>query len=149
MNKEIVFYMNCWLRIIFIGILSCLILQGIEKDGSSVWMEEICHENILSTDNENCMSFEESSSDTCLIRTINHILKSIYADLPIPVCIISTGVKDNNNDNKSILNITGGLARNNITYRLYKIDAKHCTDCHNLIHSPKDYYIYTLEKIII
>ncbi len=140
--------MNCWLRIIFIGILSCLILQGIEKDMSSVWMEEICHENILSTDNENCMSFEESSSDTYLIRTINHILKSRYADLSIPVCILSTGTKDNN-DNKSILNLTGGLLRYNITYRYYNIYAKLCTDCHNLIHSPKDYYIYTLEKIII
>lgn len=140
--------MNCWLRIIFIGILSCLILQGIEKDESSVWMEEICHENILSTDNENCMSFEESTSDTCLIRTINHILKSRYADLSIPVCILPTGVKDNN-DNKSILNITGGLLRNNITYRNYNIYAKYCADCHYLIHSPKDYYIYTLEKIII
>lgn len=140
--------MNCWLRIIFIGILSCLVLQGTETDESSVWMEEICHEHIFSADNKNYMSFEASSSDPCLIRTINHILKSRYADLSIPVCIISTGAKDNN-DNKSILIITGGLQRNNITYKHYKIDAKHCADCHNLINSPKDYYIYTLEKIII
>ena len=139
--------MNCWLRIIFIGILSCLILQGIEKDMSSVWMEEICHENILSTDNENCMSFEESSSDTCLIRTINHILKSRYADLQVPVFIVPAA-KDKN-DNKSILTITGGLQRNNITYRYSNADAKYCKESHNQIHSPKDYYIYALEKIII
>lgn len=140
--------MSCWLRIIFIGILSCLILQGIEEDTSSVMMEEICHEKILPTDNEICMSFEESSSNNYLIRTINHILKSRYADLSIPVCFIPTSVKDNN-DNKSILIITGGLQKNNITYRYYNADAKYRSDCLSLRHSPKDYYIYTLEKIII
>lgn len=140
--------MNYWLKVIFIGIISCLLLQGMKEDISSVYEEEICHENILSASNENCMSFEESSSDIYLIRTINHILKSRYADLLIPVCFIPTGVKDNN-DNKSILTITGGLQRNNITYKYYSIDTKHCTDCHNQIHSPKDYYIYTLGKIII
>lgn len=139
--------MNYWLRVIFLGILSCLLLQEIKEEISSVLAEEICYEDILSTNKENCTSFEESSSDICLMRTINHILKSRYADLQVPVLIVPAA-KDNN-DNKSILTITGGLQRNNITYRYSNADAKYCKESHNQIHSPKDYYIYALEKIII
>lgn len=137
-----------WLRIIFVTLLSLFVLQGISEDVASACNTNICTGNILSTNNEKNLSFEESSSDNYLIRTINHILKSRYADLSIPVCIIYSSSKDNN-DNKSILPLIGGVQKNNSINNLYRFESGCYSNSQNLIHSPKDYYIYTLEKIII
>lgn len=136
-----------WVRIIFLGILSLLVFQSMEENVISAYMTDTCAENILSDTDKN-ISFEESSSDDYLLRTINHILKSRYAELSVSACIFTSGCK-NNNDSKFTQILSGKETCNNTVYKHYCTDREKHFNRHNLINSPKEYYIYTLEKIII
>ena len=83
-----------------------------------------------------------------ITRTINHILKSRYADISIPVCVITSNTKDNN-DYKSIFPLIGGLQKGSMADRHNGIKQHRHSKSDCLPQSPKDYYIFTLEKIII
>ena len=137
-----------WIRVILIGILSFFAFQAMSEEIPSAYQAEICPDNISASNNEKELSFLESSSENYLTRTINHILKSRYADISIPVCVITSNTKDNN-DYKSIFPLIGGLQKGSMADRHNGIKQHRHSKSDCLPQSPKDYYIFTLEKIII
>ena len=123
-----------WLKIIFVCVMSLFAYQGISEEISPVCNTSTCAETLFPTNEGNDILLVESTTDNYLIRTINHILKSGYADLSVPMCAIvagSTLLKGSNSD----------------TY--HNIYSQTRRYSHNPVHLPKDYYIYTLERIVI
>lgn len=137
-----------WLRIIFVCVMSLFVFQGISEEISPVCNTSACTEIIFSANEKKDIIFVDSTSDNYLIRTINHILKSRYADLSASICAIVAGSKDNN-DNKYTIHLSGTLLKCNNSDKYHRIYSQIHRYSHNLVHSPKDYYIYTLEKIVI
>lgn len=140
--------MIVWLKIIFIGILSLFVFQNMPEEATSDHKTNIYANNKESESNVTKLSFIESSSESNIQRTINHILKSRYADLSIPSCIFTTGSKDNN-DSKSLLPTACGGMKKYAGLPDYRLSKLLLSTSHNFINSPKLYYIYTLERIII
>ena len=68
--------------------MSLFVFQGISEEISPVSNTSACTEIISPTNEGNDILLVESTSDNYLIRTINHILKSRYADLSVPACAI-------------------------------------------------------------
>lgn len=137
-----------WLRIIFVCVLSLFAFQGISEEISPVCNTNACTEIIFPTSENNDIIFLESTSDNYLIRTINHILKSRYADLSASICAIVSSSKDNN-DNKYILHFSSTLLKGGKSDKYHRIYSQTQRNSHYLVHLPKDYYIYTLERIVI
>lgn len=128
--------------------MSLFVFQGISEEISPVCNTSACTEIIFPTSEKNDIIFVESTADNYLIRTINHILKSRYADLSVPACAIVAGSKDNN-DNKYTLHLSGTLLKGSNSDTYQNIYSQTHRYSHNLVHLPKDYYIYTLERIVI
>lgn len=140
--------MICRLMIIFVCVMSLFAYQGISEEISPVCNTSACTEIISPTDEGNDILLVESTTDNYLIRTINHILKSGYADLSVPACAIVAGSKDNN-DNKYTLHLNGTLLKGYNSEKYHRIYSLTHRNSYYPVHLPKDYYIYTLEKIVI
>ena len=142
------FFMICWLKIIFIGILSLFIFPNTsEQTVTGLKADAYTGEKLSANNIENAL-FTESSSNNYIVRTIEHILKSRYADISGAACITATGCKDSN-DYKSIFPTTENTLRNFALWKSHSPDRKNCPDKHNSINSSKDYYVLTLKRIII
>ena len=137
-----------WLRIIFVCVMSLFAYQGISEEISPVCNTSTCAETLFPTNEGNDILLVESTTDNYLIRTINHILKSGYADLSVPMCAIVAGSKDNN-DYKYTLHLSGTLLKGSNSDTYHNIYSQTHRYSHNPVHLPKDYYIYTLERIVI
>lgn len=128
--------------------MSLFVFQGISEEISPVCNTSACTEIISPTNEGNDILLVESTSDNYLIRTINHILKSRYADLSVPACAIVAGSKDNN-DNKYTLHLNGKLLKGYNSEKYHRIYSLTHRNSYYPVHLPKDYYIYTLERIVI
>lgn len=127
--------------------MSLFVFQGISEEISPVCNTSACTEIISPTNEGNDILLVESTSDNYLIRTINHILKSRYADLSVPACAIVAGSKDNND--KYTLHLNGTLLKGYNSEKYHRIYSLTHRNSYYPVHLPKDYYIYTLERIVI
>lgn len=135
------------LKIIFIGILSLFVFQNMSEEATFDHMTDAYVDNKKPEKDESRLSFIESSSDQDIQRTINNILKSRYADLST-VNILTTGNKDNN-DVKHLLPETCRGIKKYTGRQDSGLSKLLLSKSHDFINSPKLYYIYTLERIII
>lgn len=140
--------MIVWLKIIFIGILSLFVFQNMSEKATFDYKTDTYVDNKESENDETKFSFIESSSKSDIQRTINHMLKSRYADLSIHAYIFTAGNKSNNGS-KFLLPITCGGMKKYAGLPDYRLSKLLLSTSHNFINSPKLYYIYTLERIII
>ena len=128
--------------------MSLFVFQGISEEISPVCNTSACTEIISPTNEGNDILLVESTSDNYLIRTINHILKSRYADLSVPACAIVAGSKYNN-DNKFTLHLNVTLLKGYNSEKYHRIYSLSHRNSYYPVDLPKDYYIYSLERIVI
>lgn len=141
------FFMICWLKIIFIGILSLFIFPTTsEQTVTGLKADAYTGEKLSANNIENAL-FTESSSYNYIVRTIEHILKSRYADISGEACI-AAACKEGN-DCKSVFPTAENNMRNRALWKSHSPDRKNRPDKHNGINPPKDYYVLTLKRIII
>lgn len=137
--------MMYWLKIILVCILSLCFFRISSEHINCSYSNNTQY--LLTINSKSESSVISSSFDNYLQRTINHILQSAYSD-GIFICGILSNANKDNSENKYIASYVISFLR---TLKMYHCQADmgilHIVNNY-IIHS-KNYYVYTLKRIII